>query len=252
MENYRYNPRDYPPIAVTVDVIVQTIHDGGLHVLLIKRGEDPYKGAWALPGGFVLPEDENLRVAVERELREETSISPDQVHLEQLRSYGETERDPRMRVVTIAYWAICSGLPKPKGGADAAAAKLWPVSKIENGTIQLAFDHRRILDDALERTRSKLEYTALAARFCEPMFTISELRKVYETVWNTAIDPGNFQHRMRKCGAFMEVGERRTVEGDAPATGRPPSLWTVLDSTDKEIVEPPIARRPTPGTGGSR
>ena len=106
MENGQYNPRDYPPVAVTVDVVVQTIRDGDFQVLLIERGEGPHKGDWALPGGFVRP-DENLDAAAARELEEETSISADRVHLEQLGSYGQPGRDPRMRVVTIAYWAIC-------------------------------------------------------------------------------------------------------------------------------------------------
>ena len=251
MENGQYNPRDYPAVAVTVDVVVQTIRDGDFQVLLIERGEDPHKGDWALPGGFVRP-DENLDTAAARELEEETSISADQVHLEQLGSYGEPGRDPRMRVVTIAYWAICSGLPDPRGETDAVAASLQPVSEFENGRIRLAFDHGQILADALERTRSKLEYTALAARFCAPEFTISELRKVYETVWGTVIDPGNFQRQMRKSGAFRMVGERRIAQRGAPATGRPPSLWTVRDSTDKAIVEPPIARRTGTGSSGRR
>ena len=257
MENDQYSPQDHPPFAVTVDLVVLTIRDGDLQVLLVKRGENPHKGAWALPGGFVR-ENENLDAAAARELMEETRVSADQFHLEQLGSYGEPDRDPRMRVVTIAYWAICGSLLEPVGGGDAAAASLRPVSRIEkeNSSIELAFDHRRILDDALERTRSKLEYTALAARFCAPEFTISELRTVYETVWNTVIDPGNFQHRMRKSRAFKMVVKRRLAKGDAPAPGRPPSLWTVRDSTDRPdfvdsvIVEPPIAKRPAQRTGG--
>ena len=249
MKNDRYSPHDYPPFAVTVDLVVLTIHDGDLQVLLIERGEAPHQGAWALPGGFVR-EDENLDAAATRELMEETGISADQFHLEQLGSYGEPDRDPRMRVVTIAYWAICSGLPEPRGETDAAAASFFPVSKIENGCMRLAFDHGRILADALERTRSKLEYTALAARFCAPEFTISELRKVYETVWNTVIDPGNFQHRVRNSRAFKMVVKRRLAQGDAPVPGRPPSLWTVRDSTDSVIVEPPIAIRPAQRTVG--
>lgn len=250
MENNRYNKHDYPPFAVTVDLVVLTIRDGDLQVLLIERSEAPHEGDWALPGGFVR-EDESLDAAATRELMEETGISTDQFHLEQLGSYGEPERDPRMRVVTIAYWAICSDLPEPEGGSDAAAANLKPVSDIEkkNG-IQLAFDHRRILADALERTRSKLEYTALAARFCAPEFTISELRKVYETVWKTVIDPGNFQHRVRNSRAFKMVVKRRLAQGDAPMPGRPPSLWTVHESTDSVIVEPPIAIRPAQRTVG--
>lgn len=200
-----YNPGDYPPVAVTVDVALFTIRRDELHVLLIKRGVEPFAGAWALPGGFVQP-DEGLDGAATRELAEETGVTEDSVYLEQLRSYGSPGRDPRMRVVTVAYWGACAELPSPMGGSDAAQAELVPVSEIEDGDIELAFDHDVIVSDALERVRAKLEYTALAARFCTPEFTISELRKVYETVWNTKLDPGNFQRKVRDNRSFQRVG----------------------------------------------
>ena len=200
-----YNPGDYPPVAVTVDVALFTIRRDELHVLLIKRGIEPFAGAWALPGGFVQP-DEGLDGAAARELAEETGVTEDSVYLEQLRSYGSPGRDPRMRVVTVAYWGACAELPSPMGGSDAAQAELVPVSEIEDGDIELAFDHDAIVSDALERVRAKLEYTALAARFCAPEFTISELRKVYETVWNTKLDPGNFQRKVRENRSFRTVG----------------------------------------------
>ena len=200
-----YNPRDYPPVAVTVDVVLFAILRDRLHVLLIKRGVEPFAGAWALPGGFVQP-DEGLDAAASRELAEETGVTEDSIYLEQLRSYGSPGRDPRMRVVTVAYWAACAELPSPMGGSDAAQAELVPWAEIEDGDIDLAFDHEAIVVDALERVRAKLEYTALAARFCAPEFTISELRKVYETIWNTKLDPGNFQRKVRENRSFQKVG----------------------------------------------
>ena len=199
-----YNPRDYPPVAVTVDVALFAIRQDRLHVLLIKRGVEPFAGAWALPGGFVQP-DEGLEAAASRELAEETGVTKDSIYLEQLRSYGSPGRDPRMRVVTVAYWAACADPPSPMGGSDAAQAELVPWAEIEDGDIELAFDHEAIVVDALERVRAKLEYTALAARFCAPEFTISELRKVYETIWNTKLDPGNFQRKVRENRSFQRV-----------------------------------------------
>ena len=200
-----YDPSDYPPVAVTVDVALFAIRRSTLHVLLIKRGIEPFEGAWALPGGFVQP-DEGLDAAAARELSEETGVADDSVYLEQLRSYGSPGRDPRMRVVTVAYWGACAEVPSPIGGSDAAHAELVPVPEIEDGDIELAFDHAAIVSDALERVRAKLEYTALAARFCPPEFTISELRRVYEIVWSTKLDAGNFQRKVRENRSFQRVG----------------------------------------------
>ncbi len=201
---------------------VFTIRDDALHVLLVERGEEPFKGAWALPGGFVRP-DENLEAAAARELREETGVTEQDAYLEQLRSYGSPGRDPRMRVITVAYWAVCPNLAAPTGGGDAAYADLVPVAKVEGGSIRLAFDHNLIVRDALERLRAKLEYTAVGAKFCPPEFTISELRRVYEAAWNTTLDPGNFQRNVRLSGSFERVRPGRAPKG-GPG-GRPASLW---------------------------
>ena len=229
---------EFPPVAVTVDIAVFTIRGDALEILLIERGEEPFLGAWALPGGFVQP-DEDLDRAADRELEEETGVRPGSAHLEQLGSYGDPERDPRMRIVTVAYWAICSNLPVLRGGGDATRAGLVPVEKIERGEVRLAFDHERIVRDAVERTRAKLEYTALAARFCPPEFTISELRRVFETVWNTRLDPGNFQRNVQNRAAF----NRRRLSRPA-GRGRPATLWSVTDETGlAEPLERPLARR---------
>lgn len=211
-----YNPRDYPPVAVTVDVALFAIRRDVLYILLIQRGVEPFAGAWALPGGFVQP-GEDLDAAAARELAEETRVTEGAIYLEQLRSYGSPERDPRMRVVTVAYWGACASLPAPLGRSDAAHAEFVRVSQLEDGEIELAFDHEAIVRDALERVRAKLEYTALAARFCPSEFTISELRNVYETVWNTKLDPGNFQRKVRENRSFQQVGQSTLASGSVHA-----------------------------------
>ena len=219
-----YDPGRYPPFAVTVDVVIFTIRDGALDVLLIERGGEPFPGALALPGGFVRP-DEDLDQAAARELAEETGLSEGSWRLEQLAGYGAPDRDPRMRVVTVAYWAICADLPTLRGGGDAAATALTPVERVERGAVRLAFDHERIVQDAVKRARSRLEYPDLAEKFCAPEFTITQLRRVCEAVAGGPIDPGNFQRYVRRSGAF----ERRTGAAIGRGRGRPATLWSVSD-----------------------
>ena len=240
-----YDPRAYPAVAVTVDVVVFTVRGDSLQLLLVRRGEEPHAGDWALPGGFVRP-DEDLDGAAARELGEETGVTEEHAYLEQLRSYGSPGRDPRMRVITVAYWAVCADLPAPAGGGDAAFADLVPVSMIESGSIQLAFDHGTIVRDALERLRSKLEYTAVGARFCPPEFTITELRRVYEAAWGTRLDAGNFQRNVRMSGSFERVRPGRAHQG-SPG-GRPPSLWAVREDLPSPRL--PIAKRRGRDEGG--
>lgn len=238
---FRYDPGDFPPCAVTVDIVVFTIADGALRVLVIERGGEPYLGAFALPGGFVR-EDEDLMEAAERELAEETGLVPRDWHLEQLGSYGAPGRDPRMRVVTVAHWAVCADLPALQSGGDAVQAKLVPVKHIESGRLRLAFDHGRIVADAVARVRQELENTPLAVKFCPPQFTIAELRRVFETVWETGIDPGNFQRSVRRSG-FLRMSappDSRRSEG----RGRPPALWSMDNDWQETVASPyPLHRR---------
>ncbi|MFG3639364.1 NUDIX domain-containing protein [Micromonospora sp. NPDC047762] len=210
-----YDPRAYPSVAVTVDVVALTIRDGALHLLLIRRGEAPFAGHWALPGGFVRP-DEDLTTGAGRELAEETGLGGEEllrVHLEQLGSYGAPDRDPRMRVVSIAHLAFAPDLPDPAAGSDADEAIWLPVTALTSR--QLAFDHGRIIDDALERARSKLEYTPLATRFLAAEFTISELRAVYETVWGHPLHAGNFHRKVLSVPGFVESTGASTERGGA-------------------------------------
>jgi 8-oxo-dGTP diphosphatase len=210
-----YDPRAYPAVAVTVDVVALTIRDGALHLLLIRRGEPPFAGHWALPGGFVRP-DEDLATGARRELAEETGLGGEglrRVHLEQLASYGGVDRDPRMRVVSVAHLAFAPDLPDPAAGSDADEAAWLPVTTLTSR--QLAFDHGRIIDDGLERARSKLEYTPLATRFLAPEFTISELRAVYETVWGHPLHAGNFHRKVLSVPGFVESTGASTERGGA-------------------------------------
>jgi 8-oxo-dGTP diphosphatase len=223
---------EYPPFAVTVDLVVLTVREDELCILLVRRGVPPYHGRWALPGGFV-GIDEDLADAAERELTEETGVPEPVGHLEQLGTYGTPGRDPRGRVVTVAYLALLPDLPPPVAGTDAAAADWLPVSRIADA--QLAFDHDVILTAGLERARAKLEYTPLATAFCPPEFTIARLRTVYETVWNSQLDPRNFHRKVTSTPGFVEPAGRVT-EGDR---GRPAQLYR---RGPAEVLHPPMLR----------
>jgi 8-oxo-dGTP diphosphatase len=226
-----YDPHAFPPFAVTVDLVIFTVRDGRLHVLLVKRGEAPFKNQWALPGGFVRPH-EDLRTAAVRELAEETSLVVDDVHLEQLATYGAPKRDPRMRVVSVAWLVLAADLPSPTAGTDAADASWRPVDDALAG--RLAFDHAQIIGDGVERARAKLEYSSLGASFCPDEFTVAELREVYETVWGVQLDPRNFHRKVTGTPGFLVETGRTTTRGG----GRPAMLYTARDA----VLNPPILR----------
>lgn len=205
-------------IDVTVDLAILTIRDGELNVLLVERGNEPYRGRQALPGGYLRP-GETLERAAWRELKEETNLDAARLHLEQLRAYSEPDRDPRGRVITVAFLALGADLPIPMAGTDATDAVWVPVSSILTEPDSLAFDHLAILHDALERARSQLEYTTVATAFCPEPFTVSDLRRVYETVWGLKLDPSNFRRKVTRADRFLEAtGERRFAEPGRPAT----------------------------------
>jgi 8-oxo-dGTP diphosphatase len=230
-----YDPGGYPPFAVTVDLVVLTIRRDDLAVLLVTRGEAPFQGRLALPGGFVRP-DEGLGEAAARELAEEAGLAAGTVHLEQLASYGAPDRDPRMRVVTVAYLAMAPGMPEPRPGTDAADAAWLPIGEAIRQA--LAFDHSQILADGVERARAKLEYTPLAAAFCPPEFTVAQLRRVYEIVWGTGLDPRNFHRKVTSTPGFVAPAGSATA-GDR---GRPAQLYRKGPAPH---LHPPLLRAST-------
>jgi ADP-ribose pyrophosphatase YjhB (NUDIX family) len=220
--------------AVAVDLVVLTIREDRLCALVVRRGIPPYRGRWALPGGFV-HEDEDLPDAARRELVEETGLQDLPVHLEQLASYGAPGRDPRQRVVSVAYLALASELPDPTAGTDAAEARWQPVSQLFEGRRRLAFDHAEILADGVERARAKLEYSPLATAFCVEEFTVAELRQVYEVVWGQRLDPRNFHRKVTGSPGFLIPTGKYTRRNG----GRPAQLYRRGEAT---ILTPPISR----------
>jgi 8-oxo-dGTP diphosphatase len=237
-----YDPSAFPPFAVTVDLVVLTVRHHALCALSIRRGEHPYQGRWALPGGFVRT-DEDLTQAAARELAEETGLhAEDDAHLEQLATYGDPRRDPRMRVVSVAHLVLAPDLPAPRPGGDARGARWAPVDTLLGGGQEgsdepapLAFDHGRILSDGVERARSKIEYSSLATAFCLPEFTVGELRRVYEAVWGVALDPRNFHRKVTGTDGFLvPTGGTTTRQG-----GRPAQLFRAGGAT---LLNPPMLR----------
>jgi 8-oxo-dGTP diphosphatase len=245
-----YDPRSFDPVAVTVDVVTLTIRDGALNVLLVQRGVPPFTGQWALPGGFVRSgrAAEDLDEAAIRELAEETGQHLGRIHLEQLGTYGAPGRDPRLRVISVAYLAFAPALPEPQAGSDAQAAAWVPVGSLglaDGGTGQrpdttrrLAFDHARILADGLERARAKLEYTPLATAFVAEEFSISELRAVYETVWGERLHAGNFHRKVLSVPGFVE-STGATTETGGPRGGPRSRLYR---RGDARLLHPALLR----------
>lgn len=224
----------YPIFSVTVDVVCLTVRDDAFQVLLVERGREPFAGQLALPGGFVHIE-EDLETAARRELKEETDVSAP-AHMEQLATYGAPGRDPRSRVVSVAFLAVAPGFGEATGGSDAASASWHPIDQVQ-GT--LAFDHDVILGDAVERARGKLEYSSLATDFCPAEFTIPQLRRVYETIWGVGLDPANFHRKVTKGAPGLLIEAATTTSG---SRGRPARLYR---AGNLERIHPPLDLRPT-------
>jgi 8-oxo-dGTP diphosphatase len=200
---------DYPRPSVTVDIVLFAFHNNDLKVLLVQRKFDPFAEKWALPGGFVQME-EDLEQAALRELEEETGVR--EVYLEQLFTFGSPYRDPRTRVITVAYFALLStdqaAGQSLRGASDASDARWWSMYDLP----ELAFDHQRILNYALQRLRWKLEWTALGFMLLPEEFTLSELQRVYETVLRESLDKRNFRRKILDLGIVEETG--RLYKGD--------------------------------------
>jgi 8-oxo-dGTP diphosphatase len=187
-------------LLVTVDIVLFTIRDRKLHLLLIKRLARPFENRYALPGGFVR-EDESLDAAAIRELREETGVGD--VYLEQLYTFGDPKRDPRGRVITVAYYALVPHNQVLRAGTDASDAAWFPVTELP----PLAFDHRKIAEYAHQRIRNKLDYTNVGFELLPERFTLTELQLVHEAILGEALDKRNFRRKIIQKGIVKPTKE---------------------------------------------
>lgn len=222
-----YDAAKYERPSVTVDVVIFTLIARELHVLLVQRKRWPYEGYWAIPGGFINM-DESLEDAARRELEEETGVRD--VYLEQLFTFGEPQRDPRTRVLSVAYIALVGADSQKIRASDESTEVGWfPVRALPD---QLAFDHEQILGFAISRLRSKLEYTTLAFQLLPEVFSILELKHIYEQILGDELDKGNFYRKIKESGLLEET--TLTREG----RGRPTRLWRFQRdrSGDKQFV----------------
>jgi 8-oxo-dGTP diphosphatase len=234
LRNYR--PADFPRPSVTVDIAAFSIIDAELRVLLVQRGEHPFKNAWALPGGFVRVGDghreqgEDLDAAAKRELEEETGLLAVDVYLEQLGAFGEAGRDPRMRVITVAYYALIRPdlVPLVKAGGDAAAAA-W-ISVADLRSTSLAFDHGDIIDRAVGRVADRLDSTSIAAGLVPKTFTTPELRHVHTIFSGKTQDPGNFR---RKFERLLEDGVVERAPGKRITASKPALVYRFRSSSSR-------------------
>ncbi|MFH1071982.1 MAG: NUDIX domain-containing protein [Nanoarchaeota archaeon] len=206
-----YDIHKYEKPSVTVDIIIFTIKEGELKVLLIKRKSWPFKDMWANPGGFV-DMDESLEEGARRELEEETGIKD--VYLEQLYTFGEPKRDPRTRVITVAYYALISSSNiKLSAATDASDANWFSIDKLP----KLAFDHEQIIRVALDRIRNKVEYSNIVFRLLPQKFTLSELQKVYEIILGKELDKRNFRKKVKETGLLIPLKEQKMEGAHRPA-----------------------------------
>jgi 8-oxo-dGTP diphosphatase len=220
-----YDVTKYDRPSVTTDIVIFGIVDQTLKVLLIKRKAWPYEGMWAIPGGFVHM-DESLEAAAYRELVEKTGISGEDVYLEQLYTFGDPGRDPRTRVITVAYFALVSADKiDAQAATDATDVGWFSVYDLP----ALAFDHADIVSYALTRLRYKLEYTAVGFQLLPEKFTLRELQNTYEIILGTKLDKGNFRSKLRKT----DVVEK--VEGYRDTGGRPARLYRFRDDAVAEV-----------------
>lgn len=226
LEALRADHNSYPKPAVTTDLVVMTVLDADLRILLIQRANAPQRGSWALPGGFVdvgpTPDEqgEDLDTAAHRELAEETGLPVGTAFLEQLYTFGAADRDPRGRIITVAYYALLSPTHAKsiQAGSDAADARWFSVQR-DLPAMPLAFDHDQIITTALTRIRGKIDYAPIAFELVPETFTIAELRTVHEAVKGQSYDPGNFRRRFKRMltDGVLEPTDQKRKTGTKPA-----------------------------------
>ena len=208
--------------AVTTDSVVFGFDGKALNVLLIKRGVEPYKDCWALPGGFMRPGDEDARACAYRELHEETDV--DDIYMEEFQTFSSRDRDPRERVITIAFFAlVVKDRYHIKAGDDASETEWYPVKALP----ELAFDHQAIIEAALERLRQRIHFEPIGFHLLDKEFTMPQLHNIYKAILDPPEDDKklsdrrNFQKKMLKLGYIKETGKKAT--GNAH---RSPKLFT--------------------------
>lgn len=220
-----YKPGAFARPSVTVDLVILTVQDKEPKILLVQRGEHPFKGRWALPGGFVRVQDdrkdqgEDLDAAALRELEEETGLG-DKIYLEQVRAFGKPGRDPRMRVISIAYFALVRPtlVSQIRAGGDVSHAKWFPIDDLPS----LAFDHADVVQATLDRARADLDRTRIAFELVPETFTIQELRGVHEAIRGETLDPGNFRKKFLR---MIEDGLIEPARGKRPTASKPASVY---------------------------
>jgi len=236
-----YSPGVYARPSVTVDLVILTVQDKDLKILLVHRSEHPFKGSWALPGGFVRVSDdrkdqgEDLDAAAARELEEETGLSESRcgrIFLEQVRTFGKPGRDPRMRVISVAYYALVRPtlVPLVRAGGDVSRARWFGVEEVgangsangNHGSGRLAFDHDEILAAAVDRARADLDRTSIAFELVPETFTIQELRAVHEAIRGEPLDPGNFRKKFLR---MIDDGLIEPARGKRPTASKPASVY---------------------------
>ncbi len=216
----------YPHPAVTTDIVIFTIRQDELKVLLIKRALPPFKGEWALPGGFINLQ-ESLEQGARRELEEETGVSG--VYLEQLYTFGQPDRDPRERVITVAYYALIpSDKIEIRAASDAEGVSWVGMQELP----KLAFDHPEILQTAYQRLVAKLDYSTIAFQFMPKAFTLTELQQVYELILREPVDKRNFRKRILSLNLIKETGKERK-----DGAHRPAKLYRVIDRSRVEVIK---------------
>ncbi|GAC1520332.1 MAG: hypothetical protein NVS3B10_21730 [Polyangiales bacterium] len=234
----KYRPGAFARPSVTVDLVILTVLDKDLKVLLVQRNEHPYKGRWALPGGFVRVSDdrndqgEDLDAAALRELEEETGLSKEaagQFFLEQVKTFGKPGRDPRMRVISVAYYALVRStlVPLIRAGGDVAQTRWFSVAELAHlGPVPregaLAFDHAEILEATLQRARAELDRSSIAFELVGETFTIQELRAVHEAIRGEPLDPGNFRKKFLR---MIEDGHIEAARGKRATASKPASVY---------------------------
>lgn len=189
-------------LCLAVDCVVFSLSATALQVMLIQRGIPPFEGQWALPGGFVRA-DESLEATARRELYEETGI--EKIYLEQLYTFGEVDRDPRERVVTVAYYALINlKYQSIRASTDASQAQWFSVDSLP----PLVFDHQRIFQTAMDRLRGKVRYEPIGFELLPPKFTLPELQKLYELVLGFPLDKRNFRKKFLSMDLLIDLGEK--------------------------------------------